>query len=568
MFSTNGDSERPLPVALYARVSTEDQAERETIQNQIQVANALCPAMNLKIVDFYLDDGVSGIIPLEQRPEDARLLEEATESKFEQVVVYRLDRIGRKALVILSAWEALKQRDVALRSLTEPFDTAQPFGEFVMGILAMVAGYERDSIISRTTEGRRRKAREGLWTGGRASLGYKVVDGRLEVDAEEAELVRRIFHLYTEERLSGWKIAELLNAERVPTQATRRGFADRNPRIKERNHWDHTRIISLIKNETYAGVRHVGKQGKGSIISHEVPSIIPRDRWQYAQQLRESNRLNAPRRAKRMYLLRGLLFCGKCGRRYIGVSANSGKNPYYQCGKQGCPNRRVPAELAEYTIWQDIIGFVRNPGPILEQLQHQIAETTQDDHESELTVVNEALTNLGEERQRILYRIRKALVSDEEGDVQLVATGHERDALLARKASLEARVKEQDGDRAQLAAAESLLVKLQESAEAADETTKRHVAETLVKEIVVNHAGDGELNLHATFRFEDPYRLADNALSAEAPEAAPGPGAPSPAAPIALRLRDLRWWEGWSHAPAGSRFRSGRTAPPRRGGCV
>ena len=202
MFNHNGDDSPLLKVAFYARVSTDDQAERETIQNQVDIAATLCPAMGLEVVDSYLDDGVSGMIPLEQRPEGARLLNDARQGLFKQVVVYRLDRIGRKALVILSSWEELKEHGVAVRSLTEPFDTAQPFGEFVMGILAMVAGYERDSIISRTTEGRRRKAREGKWTGGRAPLGYKVVAGFLEVDEEESELVQRIFRQYTEERLS------------------------------------------------------------------------------------------------------------------------------------------------------------------------------------------------------------------------------------------------------------------------------------------------------------------------------------------------------------------------------
>ena len=129
--------------------------------------------------------GVSGTVPLEKRPQGALLLEDAKKGKFKQVVVYRLDRIGRTGLVILSAWEALKQQGVALKSLTEPFDTSQPFGEFVMGILAMVAGYERDSLVIRTTEGRRRKAREGYWTGGRAPLGYRVIkvpNGRLKSD--------------------------------------------------------------------------------------------------------------------------------------------------------------------------------------------------------------------------------------------------------------------------------------------------------------------------------------------------------------------------------------------------
>ena len=495
IFSTKGADEPPARVALYARVSTDDQTERETIQDQVNVANTLCAATNLRIVESYLDDGVSGVVPLEQRPEGRRLLVDAQAGKFAQVVVSRLDRLGRKGIVILSACEALKERDIPIRSLTEPFDTSTAFGEFIMGVLAMVAGLERDSIVTRTTEGRRRKAREGYWTGGRAPLGYKVVDRRLGIDPEEAKLVRRIFSLYTKDRLSGFKIAELLNAERVPTQATRRGFADRNPRIKERDHWDHTRIISLIKNETYAGTRHVGKQGKGDLIAQQVPALIPRETWEYAQHLRSANRTNAPRRAKRMYLLRGLMFCTECDRRYIGVTSNAGKNPYYKCGRQGCPNRRVPAELAEDIIWGDILVFVRNPGPVIKRLEQQIAESDPAEDESELEVVEKALSGLFEERQRILFRIRKQIVSDEEGDAQLIATGHERDTLLARKATLETQAKVDEVDRAQLSAAETLLRELQDRAESADETTKRNVIETLVKHIDVKSAKEGGLNL-------------------------------------------------------------------------
>ena len=508
MFNQNGDNATALKVAFYARVSTEDQAERETIQNQIDIAGTLCPAMGLEIADSYLDDGVSGMIPLEQRPEGARLLEDAGQGKFKQVVVYRLDRIGRKALVILSAWETLKDKGVALRSLTEPFDTAQPFGEFVMGILAMVAGYERDSIISRTTEGRRRKAREGKWTGGRAPLGYQVVDGNLEIDNEEADLVKRIFRQYTEERLSGWNISTQLNAEGVQTQSARRGIT--TSRIKHVNHWDHTRILSIIKNETYAGTRHVGKRGSGSIITQEVPAIIPRETWERAQQLIRSNWANAPRNAKREYPLRGLLFCGKCGRRYIGYVTNSGKNAYYKCGRHECSNRAVIAQLAEDIIWNDILEFVHNPGPVIEQLQQQMATADGDVTQEELAQVEGAQVRLMEDRQRIIYLIRKGLISEEEGDAQLVATGLERDVLAARKTTLEALAQGFEIQRSQLRAAESLLQQLQEKAQSADAAAKRQVIEVLVDKVTVNSEESGEMDLGITYRFEEPGVIADN----------------------------------------------------------
>lgn len=499
---TNGDLDRPLRVALYARVSTEDQAERETIQNQIQVAEALCPAMNLKIVDKYLDDGVSGTIPLEKRPEGARLLLEAEGDKFQQVVTYRLDRLGRKALVILSAWDSLKEIGISLRSLTEPFDTSQPFGEFVMGILAMVASYERDSIISRTSEGRRRKAREGYWTGGSTPLGYTTSEGMLEIDEYEAAIIRRIFQLYTEERMSSWKIAKLLNAEQVPTHSGLRGKASKDSRIISPNHWDNSRVGKIIQNETYAGTRHFGKKGNKGIILQSVPPVVSRDTWEKAQALRAANKTNSLRNAKRLYLLRGLLTCGQCGHRYVGRTQH--KRPYYACSKQGCHNRWLRAETFEKMVWDDILKFIENPGEVIEQLHQQSSRIYDQDTQTELQSVDDTLTGLYEERQKILYAMRKSLISDEEAEAQLIATGQEKESLLLRKATLEAKQSEYAENLASLSTAESLLLSLQDKAEQATDDTKRQIIEALVSGATVHpEPVQGEISLQIAYRFDE-----------------------------------------------------------------
>ncbi len=73
MLTQHGNNTNPVIVALYPKVSTEDQAERETIHNQINISGTLCPAMGLEIAECYFDDGVSGMIPLGERPENGRL---------------------------------------------------------------------------------------------------------------------------------------------------------------------------------------------------------------------------------------------------------------------------------------------------------------------------------------------------------------------------------------------------------------------------------------------------------------------------------------------------------------
>ena len=507
-------------------MSTEDQAERETIQNQINVANAICPALGMSIVDSYLDDGVSGTIPLEERPEGVRLLHDAGTGAFEMVVAYRLDRVGRKALVILSAYEVLKKRGVGLRSLTEPFDTSQPFGEFVMGILAMVAGYERDSIISRTMEGRRRKAREDKWTGGHGSpLGYKVVDGYLEVDEGEAPLVRRIFSMYIEERMSAFSLATYLNANGVQTQSARRGFTSK--KAIDPGHWDHSRVLGILKNETYAGVRWVGKrekvetpdgpkwrmrQGKEGFIRQEVPAIVSRETWEEAQRLMKQNWANAPRNAKRDYLLRGLIFCGLCGRRYTGYTTNSGQGAYYKCNDRECNQHHgspiVRAELLETMVWEEIKGFVHNPGPILAELEEQAGLLVGTGLKDEIQQAEKALARILDERQTILFRLRKRLVSDDEGDNQLIATGHEKSMLEARLETLKAQVQNEEWQRTRLEGAGALLERLKERVESADSKTKREVIEILVKEITVK-VGQAGPDISVAYLFETRNRIGD-----------------------------------------------------------
>ena len=94
MFNINHRSSESIAV-LYGRVSSEDQAERGTIQNQIEFSAKYCDLHEITIADKYLDDGVTGTLPLEDREDGLRLIEDAKAGKFNLVLIYRLDRLGR-----------------------------------------------------------------------------------------------------------------------------------------------------------------------------------------------------------------------------------------------------------------------------------------------------------------------------------------------------------------------------------------------------------------------------------------------------------------------------------------
>src|ERR671917_978740 len=122
MPSANGGDTGDAPdrVGLLLRVSSEEQRDRETIEIQDEFLNEYCRLYGLEVVNTYPDDGISGTIPLHERPEGRRLLKDAKEGKFQTVLVYKLDRLGRSLLVIVDAHDRLAEAGAALKSATEP----------------------------------------------------------------------------------------------------------------------------------------------------------------------------------------------------------------------------------------------------------------------------------------------------------------------------------------------------------------------------------------------------------------------------------------------------------------
>ncbi len=208
LFNQKGDDRPLLRAALYARVSTDDQRERQTIDGQVTALRNFAPHGGVGIVDEYLDDGISGTVPMGKRPAGLRLMEDAKAGKFDVVIFYRLDRLARSLRNFLDIVDFFDEVQIGLRSMTETFDTTNPMGRFAIQMIAAVAELERGTIIERTSMGRARIATLGRWTGGVVPYGYLVDEnGYLTPDVNpregytfsEAEMVRRIFHLVAEE---------------------------------------------------------------------------------------------------------------------------------------------------------------------------------------------------------------------------------------------------------------------------------------------------------------------------------------------------------------------------------
>ena len=148
-----------MKVALYVRVSTQDQQT----QNQMLPLRDYCNRMNHQIVDEYIDEGWSGKDA--KRPEFERMLNDMRVKKFDCIMTWKIDRIGRSLQHLLSFLQELRNRKVNFISITEMIDTASPHGELIWNIMAAFAQYERSIIISRTIAGLERAKREGKTLG-------------------------------------------------------------------------------------------------------------------------------------------------------------------------------------------------------------------------------------------------------------------------------------------------------------------------------------------------------------------------------------------------------------------
>lgn len=349
----------PRPVACYCRVSTENQIENYSIDEQKERLEAFCTAKGWSKPEMFIDPGFSG--GTLDRPALRNLLEDVKRGKFGTVVVYKLDRLSRSQKDTLYLIEdVFNKYNVSFVSVCENFDTGTPFGKAMIGILSVFAQLEKDQITERFTMGRIGRAKNGLFHGGgNAPTGYTYVNGHLEVNEYEAVQVREVFERF-------------LNGDSI--HAIQRAMDEKY------GGWStSTRVYNILRNSLYIGkVKFGGVEYDG-----EHTPIIESERFYEAQRLMsEHNSENAQKTPFRAnFLLSGLVVCGNCGARY------HGNHGYYKCYSRAksdkkyiidpnCKNPNLKISELDNFIKSEIAIIALDPSPILEDLPEEKSQTT------------------------------------------------------------------------------------------------------------------------------------------------------------------------------------------------
>jgi site-specific DNA recombinase len=507
--------------AIYARVSSEQQKEENTIASQTAALVAFADELGYSVPDEWVieDAGFSGASLL--RPGLERLRDLAAEGHIQAILIHSPDRLSRKYAYQVLLTEEFARQGVETIFLKAPH-SGTPEDQLMLQFQGMIAEYERAQILERSRRGKRHRAKAGeisVLCG--APYGYRYVrktsdaPARYEIDITEAEAVRLVYEKYTVDGLSIGAITRLLREMGLPTR-------------RRVTRWERSVVWAILRNPAYKGTacfnktrvgprqkvtkpfRLSGRAVHGEKSSgHErprdewieipVPAIVSEETFALAEERLADNKRFAPRRTIEPSIVQGLVSCRKCGYALSRTSTRSSarKIHYYRClGSDGwrhlngavCESRPIRQDLLDQVVWQEVIRLIEDPTLIQAELDRRLdaaraagpMKRRQDSLERELIRVTKSMG-------RLLTAYQEDLVSLDELRCRMPEL---RAREQATRAELQAII-DQTADRMSfLRLAETLaafLERLRESAQSLDIAARQKIVRLVVKEVLVDN---------------------------------------------------------------------------------
>ncbi|MCP4899571.1 MAG: recombinase family protein [bacterium] len=404
--------------SMYARVSSEQQVQENTIASQVEALHQRIQEDRLACDEElrFVDEGYSGSTLM--RPALEQLRDVAAAGGIDRLYVHSPDRLARKYAYQVLLVDELQRCGVELVFLNRPVGES-PEEDLLLQVQGMISEYERAKIMERSRRGKRHTARCGhvnVMSG--APYGYRYVsrhegggEASYAVVLDQARVVQQIFEWVGQERLSMCEVSRRL---------ARQGIL--SPRSK--GLWDRSTIWGILKNPAYKGAAAFGKTRAGQMRPRLRPQRgraaqprrargvydTPPETWIYipvpaivsealfdavAKQLHENRTRQRRRKRGASHLLQGLLVCEDCGYAFTGrrirrsnVNGKRCDYTYYRCGgKDGvrfggqpiCHNRQMKADLLETAVWEDVCSLLSEPERLEEEFERRINGRDQDD---------------------------------------------------------------------------------------------------------------------------------------------------------------------------------------------
>lgn len=421
-----------IKVYTYKRVSTAMQIDGYSLDAQRSRMKAYADFNDYEIVGEYEDAGKSGK-SIEGRMQFRQMMEDVKSGKdnISYVLVFKLSRFGRNAADVLSTLQVMQDFGVNLICVEDGIDSSKDAGKLMISVLSAVAEIERENIRVQTMEGRIQKAREGKWNGGFAPYGYQLVNGKLEINEEEAVAIRTIYDQYVNTDIGSNGISKYLENHGIRKIQRQNG---KNPLF------DAHLVRLILKNPVYCGKiaygrrktekvhgtrneYHLVEQENFLLVDGLHEAIIPEDVWNAAQakliaQAKKYEHVNKGKN-ERTHLLSGIVKCPICGAGMYGNKSIKYKKDgtkykdffYYGCKHRGmqrghkCDYRKqIREELLDDAVAEVIVKLVSNPH-FASMMQEKI------NMKVDTTAIDQEITNY-EKQLRQDYAIKSKLIEE------------------------------------------------------------------------------------------------------------------------------------------------------------
>ena len=376
--------EAPRLAAIYARVSTFEQAEGESVDIQERLCREYIQheKPGWKVVDVFRDEGHSG--KSVQRPGFQAMLDAIDEGKINAIVCHHLDRFSRDLHDILVYLKRLENDEVILSFADENFDFSTPEGKLHFHFLAVFADWYLKNLSRET-----RKVKANTVHSGRQNnqlpFGYTKNEFKQAVIIpEEAEIIRSVYEMYTTGNYSDGEIAEWINDQGVPTRKNKR--------------WTKESIRTTLQLDFYYGV----VKYKDELFPGDHEAIVDKNLFEEIQLLRKKRHRRPRSNTKkftRIYVLQDVIFCNSCGRHLRVQGSGKDYRYYYENSKRrGLECADISAKV-EASIPEGQIGKIIQAFQLPDDWKKEIQSAL--DSGNERKQIEEKVLNLKGKQQRL-----------------------------------------------------------------------------------------------------------------------------------------------------------------------
>ena len=363
---------------IYTRVSTTVQEEEGTsldTQQELGIERSLKLGFDYRL---WNEGGQSSAKDdLSNRPVLTDLLSEIDNGTIKHLYVWNTDRLSRN----IATWGMIRLKlisnDVTLHTPTGEQLLSDPATNMMIGIMGEVAQYDNQLRTERFRLGKLKRVREGGWMGGPPPFGYKLANGKLVPNEDEAKWVKFIFESYVDGTSVDGIRTELMNNG----VETRRG----NPI------WSHGSIQALLRNPHYGGYYNYHDKKSGDSIRVSCPAILEsklvataKSQMETRSYKRTGSRRSKTGVTKHTYLLTDIMYCSHCGNRFSG-NLKQKQTSYYRCRTKdeswrnshrddygGCnSNRNLQIEKTDEVIWETVVDVLSGSNLFRERIKQE-----------------------------------------------------------------------------------------------------------------------------------------------------------------------------------------------------